>query len=123
VLVLGADSAEGRAALIGVERARAGCGSNDAGEVQRWRIEHPVRAGDVLVLFESGTYYLSDGALRYRLGREGRQPLTAEWLDDRRSRFHKVDARVDVRIASVLRRPLTDRAELQIPVFLRNGQP
>lgn len=30
------------------------------------------------LIFESGTYYLRDRAFRYRLGREGRQPLTDE---------------------------------------------
>lgn len=38
-------------------------------------------AGPALV-FETGTYYLADGALRYRTGGEGRQPLTEEWLAD-----------------------------------------
>ena len=32
------------------------------------------------LLFESGTYYLRDRALRFRIGAEGRQPLTDEWL-------------------------------------------
>ena len=37
-------------------------------------------AGDpaVVLLFESGTYYVRDRALRYRLGAEGRQPITDE---------------------------------------------
>lgn len=41
----------------------------------------PTPAGLVLA-FETGTYYLRDGALRFRAGAEGRQPLTGEWLDD-----------------------------------------
>ena len=32
----------------------------------------------VVLLFESGTYYVRDRALRYRLGAEGRQPITDE---------------------------------------------
>jgi hypothetical protein len=38
-------------------------------------------AGGVALLFESGTYQLSGGALRYRLGHGGRQPLTEAVLD------------------------------------------
>jgi hypothetical protein len=41
----------------------------------------------VALPFESGTYYLSARALRYRLGAEGRQPLTAELFDMRATRF------------------------------------
>lgn len=37
--------------------------------------------------FERGTYHLSGGALRYRRGGGGRQPLTPEHLDTRRSAF------------------------------------
>ena len=45
--------------------------------------EHVLRlsvAGDpaLVLLFESGTYYVRDRALRYRLGAEGRQPITDE---------------------------------------------
>ena len=32
----------------------------------------------VVLLFESGTYYVRDRAFRYRLGAEGRQPITDE---------------------------------------------
>lgn len=54
----------------------------------------PAAANHVL-LFESGTYYVRDRALRYRIGREGRQPITDErfatrmpgvMLDDDRAR-------------------------------------
>ena len=37
-------------------------------------------AGLILV-FETGTYHLSRGALRYRRGRGGRQPVTEEVLE------------------------------------------
>jgi hypothetical protein len=43
--------------------------------------------GSVALIFESGTYYLSASALRYRRGSEGRQPLTQEYLDTRLSGF------------------------------------
>jgi hypothetical protein len=35
-----------------------------------------------LLLFEPGAYHLQGRALRYRLGGEGRQPLTGEWFDN-----------------------------------------
>ena len=38
--------------------------------------------GGAALVFESGTYYLSQRALRYRIGAEGRQPLTDELLRD-----------------------------------------
>ncbi len=50
-----------------------------AGPAQRVAIDGGPPAQALLVLvFESGTYYVRDRALRYRLGREGRQPLTDE---------------------------------------------
>ena len=52
-------------------------------------IDRPVRPGDLLIFFESGTYYLSGRALRYRLGAEGRQPVTPELMEDRRTRFDR----------------------------------
>lgn len=52
----------------------------------QWSIEASDSAGDqaaadvamVMLLFESGRYFLAARALRYRLGAEGRQPLTSE---------------------------------------------
>jgi hypothetical protein len=46
-----------------------------------------LRPGDAVAYFESGSYYLTSSALRYRLGAEGRQPITAELFDDRDTRF------------------------------------
>jgi hypothetical protein len=40
------------------------------------------------LVFESGTYFLTSRALRYRLGAEGRQPLTAEVFAQSLTRFH-----------------------------------
>jgi hypothetical protein len=36
--------------------------------------------GEPLLLFESGAYHVSGNAVRYRIGGEGRQPLTGEWF-------------------------------------------
>jgi hypothetical protein len=47
----------------------------------------PLQVSSLVLLFESGTYHIANRALRYRLGTEGRQPLTDELIDDRRSGF------------------------------------
>ena len=39
-------------------------------------------AGDITLFFERGAYHFSTGALRYRRGGSGRQPLTALSFDD-----------------------------------------
>jgi hypothetical protein len=43
-----------------------------------WTVQPAIDTASVLLLFESGAYYLTAGALRYRLGAEGRQPVTTE---------------------------------------------
>ena len=56
--------------------ADAACGGH--------RLDVPADLGGSVVLaFETGTYYLQERALRYRIGGEGRQPLSDEWFDDR----------------------------------------
>ena len=47
----------------------------------------PIEDGSLVLLFESGAYHIANRALRYRRGSEGRQPLTDELIDDRRSGF------------------------------------
>jgi hypothetical protein len=47
----------------------------------------PLLPSEPLLIFESGAYHLISGAFRFRLGAEGRQPLTDELLDTRRSAF------------------------------------
>ena len=48
-----------------------------------YRLDGPAELSGAVVLgFETGTYYLQDRALRYRVGGEGRQPLSDEWFDD-----------------------------------------
>lgn len=49
-------------------------------EVFRFTPPGPVQPGDLLMVFETGSYHLADGALRYRRGQGGRQPLTRELL-------------------------------------------
>jgi len=57
------------------------------GEVLWWRLGGSVSRGTPLLLFQHGTYAVSERALRLRYGNEGRQPLTGEWLDAGRSRL------------------------------------
>lgn len=47
-----------------------------------YRLGGPPLAGSIVLVFETGTYYLRDRALRYRVGAEGKQPLSEEWFDD-----------------------------------------
>lgn len=47
-----------------------------------YRLGGPPLAGSIVLVFETGTYYLRDRALRYRVGAEGKQPLSDEWFDD-----------------------------------------
>ena len=41
----------------------------------------PLRIGAVALFFERGSYHLTDRALRFRRGAEGRQPITEELFD------------------------------------------
>jgi hypothetical protein len=58
--------------------AAPGCRSAAGEVILHWRAAAPLSDAGVLLVFESGSYYLSGRALRYRLGAEGRQPLTAD---------------------------------------------
>jgi prepilin-type N-terminal cleavage/methylation domain-containing protein len=59
----------------------AGCQDPDGSEW--WRAEALPEATPVFVrVHERGTYLLADGALRYRRGRGGRQPLTPLFLGE-----------------------------------------
>lgn len=48
--------------------------------VMSWTVMPATDSAAIMLVFESGTYYISSRALRYRRGAEGRQPLTAELL-------------------------------------------
>ena len=63
-----------------VGRARgAGAPCSDGLDFQSevWQVDPPV-SGSVVLVFERGSYHLAGGALRYRRGKGGRQPLTRE---------------------------------------------
>ena len=84
VLVLTDYGREVHAQLIDASTTPLPCGPGDC---YLLRISATAAAGDALLIFESGNYYLSTRALRYRLGAEGRQPLTIDLLDDRLTFF------------------------------------
>jgi hypothetical protein len=70
---------ERTASLRDVRAAAAGCTAASGEQLLRLVTDDTTDAA-IALIFESGTYYLSGRALRYRLGGEGRQPLTAEIL-------------------------------------------
>jgi type II secretory pathway component PulJ len=86
VLVIAA-AASHSVALIDSRGAAAACASQTGEQVLQWRVSAPLHDAALLLLFESGNYYLSARALRYRLGAEGRQPVTAELFSHPGTRF------------------------------------
>jgi hypothetical protein len=84
VLVLLEHGREESAQLVEATPSPLPCGS---GTCFLLRISRPAQPASVLLVFESGTYYLTTRALRYRLGAEGRQPITAELFDDGQTYF------------------------------------
>ena len=49
---------------------------------RRLSLDPPPPAAGLVLVFETGSYHLTDGALRYRRGRAGRQPVTEGLLKD-----------------------------------------
>ena len=84
LLILRDSSTELVARLLAATPATATCG---AGRTATLRTSEQLHTGDYVLLFESGNYYLADRALRYRLGGEGRQPLTEEAFVAARTHF------------------------------------
>lgn len=88
VLVIGADGGVGQAAVVDARAVSAeGCTPLAGETVLALRLALPPPSPAVLLMFESGRYYLTARALRYRLGSEGRQPLTAEAFHHPGTRF------------------------------------
>ncbi len=84
VLILTAEGWRG-ADLTGRASRPRSCGMDLGGDPEVWTIDPPVRGALVARIFERGSYHVSGGALRYRRGRGGRQPLTLDVFDDDRS--------------------------------------
>lgn len=83
VLVVG--SAVERSLALESDRAAAdgSCAADPSGRIRSWTLSDTVGPpGTVLLLFERGSYHLADGALRYRRGAGGRQPLTEARLGE-----------------------------------------
>ena len=81
--VLVVERAERTIALSTVAAAPGACFAGTDETVQRWSGVGPIPTGAVLLVFETGSYSFGGGALRYRRGRAGRQPLTGELLGAR----------------------------------------
>jgi hypothetical protein len=88
VLVVHGVAAEPALGLLDSRGAAAGTCTPLTGEtLLALRLSGPVPEHGLLIVFESGSYYISGRAVRYRLGAEGRQPLTAELFAHPASRF------------------------------------
>jgi prepilin-type N-terminal cleavage/methylation domain-containing protein len=69
------------AELTASSRTPERCPAAPTVTVMGWEVSPPPTGTPVLArLFESGSYHIADGALRYRRGAGGRQPLTAPVL-------------------------------------------
>jgi hypothetical protein len=79
LLVVSPFAAERAVRLLDQRHAAVdGCFAMPGETVISWTVQPAIDMASVLLLFESGNYYLTAGALRYRLGAEGRQPVTTE---------------------------------------------
>jgi hypothetical protein len=75
------------------------CPGTRVGGLERWHLSGPVPPGSVLArYYERGSYHLAAGAVRYRRGTGGRQPLTPPVVDDARSGFFGWPGGVVVRL-------------------------
>jgi prepilin-type N-terminal cleavage/methylation domain-containing protein len=102
VLVISPGAPE-RAVALTASRAAlsSGCAPREGEVPMVWQLEPSTPAPSLLLLFESGVYYLAGGALRYRLGAEGRQPVSAELLVHPSTRFDSLaDARLRLTLAT-----------------------
>lgn len=77
-VVVVVDHGETVHALLSAATAAGACGAAAGDEVLAVRLAEPPAPGALLLVFEAGSYHASGRALRYRRGRSGRQPLTAE---------------------------------------------
>lgn len=100
VALLRADGSWVVRGLAGAALSRAPCPGAARPADERWTLASPAPPDAVLARwFERGSFHLAGGALRYRRGRAGRQPLTPAVLSSGRSRFTvRPDGRVEVRL-------------------------
>jgi hypothetical protein len=86
----------------------------------RLTLSSDVPTRGLALVFETGSYSLSDGALRYRRGAAGRQPLTEAIIDDGdlEPAHGGFGARIRFSLDSLSG---TDPVERSLRVLLRNG--
>lgn len=93
------------------------CGTNGDLAPERWLLSAAAPADAVVArIFERGSYHLSGGALRYRRGGSGRQPLTPGVVDTPPSLFEPSGLRfLGVRIYAGGARRAGDSLRLALP--------
>ena len=87
VLVLSGDGRWSAARLARREISHGACPGESDFREERWELDPPVPDAVFARVYESGAYFIRDGALRYRRGRGGRQPLTPQRIDLRGERL------------------------------------
>lgn len=87
LLVVDAPGRERALPLEASDRMEGGCALRDGESLYRLHAGEIVAVGALVLVFESASYHLAASALRYRRGLSGRQPLTAEIVDDGASTF------------------------------------
>ncbi len=107
VLILTAEGWQ-LADLTGRASGAQSCALDWGGDAEVWTIDPPVTGALVVRIFERGSYHVSGGALRYRRGLGGRQPLTLDVFDDDRSTMEAQIDRVLLRLVADRRREGAD---------------
>jgi hypothetical protein len=83
--------ADSSALVVGLMASRvaapSACSLRPGEQALSLRAAHGLVPGTSIVVFERGVYLFAAGAFRYRRGRSGRQPVTAEVFDDATSGF------------------------------------
>jgi type II secretory pathway component PulJ len=82
VLFLGEGGEWTAHALEGRTRGESGCSGDGKGWAESWRVDPEPGTARLGRIYERGSYHLTLGALRYRRGGGGRQPLTPIRISD-----------------------------------------
>ncbi|HSM35001.1 MAG TPA: prepilin-type N-terminal cleavage/methylation domain-containing protein [Longimicrobiales bacterium] len=123
VLVLPTQGYEEAAALGGDRAAPGACDTAPGEEARTWSLSAASPAvGDIALVFERGSYHLAGGALRYRRGAGGRQPLTETFLAEGSFAFDSAGGVLTVwlRVAPRPARPSTAAAQVRVRSLLWN---
>ncbi|MDX1674554.1 MAG: hypothetical protein R3314_07170 [Longimicrobiales bacterium] len=118
-LIITADTTDGTVHQVTAVASDTACGGYRLG------VSPPAgRSVGMVLIFETGAYYLSRGALRYRRGRGGRQPVTEAVLENPwfESATGKLRARLPLHPDTFLRLPLDDEAAT-IRLLSQGGAP